>query len=170
MIENGGGAGWTWVVWVGLAATVLVFIILAMSGARRRRRREPESAGGLRPALTDYQREFVRTRVQTYCEEMLSYELRLECIRRGKSEGLLLKVLQDRKLRRVNTMPVLYLNMDGQVWDHKLFHEAVTDATREVLGRDIALDERSPDADAKRECEQWAEGEARRLLEGTPSS
>ncbi len=105
---------------------------------------------------------FVRKRVETYLDEMLCYELRLERNRRGASRAVLQKLLNGKE--EVLAMPVLYLNSDEWRWEQQQLQQAVEAALGE-LGLSVPPDVREPTAQAAHACEQWAAAEAKRLFD-----
>ena len=105
---------------------------------------------------------FVRRRVETYRDEMLRYELRLERHRRRASRAVLEKLLAGQE--EVITMPILYLNSDEWLWNQQQLQEAVALALR-GLDLPILSGIRKPTTQAKRACEQWAATEAKRRFD-----
>ena len=105
---------------------------------------------------------FVQQRVETYRDEMLCYELRLERNRRGASRDVLQKLLAGRE--EVLAMPVLYLNSDEWRWEQQQLQEAVEAALGE-LDLSVPPDVREPTTQAARACEQWAATQAKRLFD-----
>ena len=105
---------------------------------------------------------FVQQRVETYRDEMLCYELRLERNRRGASRAVLQKLLAGRE--EVLAMPVLYLNSDEWRWEQQQLQEAVEVALSE-LDLSVPPDVREPTTQAARACEQWAATQAKRLFD-----
>ena len=105
---------------------------------------------------------FVRRRVETYRDEMLRYELRLERHRRRASRTVLQKLLAGQA--EVIAMPILYLNSDEWRWNQQHLQEAVEVALR-GLDLPILSDIREPTNQAKRACEQWAATEAKRRFD-----
>ena len=105
---------------------------------------------------------FVQQRVETYRDEMLCYELRLERNRRGASRAVLQKLLAGRE--EVLAMPVLYLNSDEWRWEQQQLQEAVKVALSE-LELSVPPDVREPTIQAAHACEQWAETQAKRLFD-----
>jgi len=100
--------------------------------------------------------------VETYLDEMLCYELRLERNRRGASRAVLQKLLNGKE--EVLAMPVLYLNSDEWRWEQQQLQQAVEAALGE-LGLSVPPDVREPTAQAAHACEQWAAAEAKRLFD-----
>ena len=105
---------------------------------------------------------FVRQRVETYRDEMLRYELRLERHRRQASRAVLQKLLAGQE--EVIAMPILYLNSDEWLWNQQQLQEAVELALR-GLDLPVLSDIREPTDQAERACEQWAATEAKRRFD-----
>ncbi|MDE2733551.1 MAG: hypothetical protein OXI72_04100 [Gemmatimonadota bacterium] len=100
--------------------------------------------------------------METYRDEMLCYELRLERNRRGASRDVLQKLLAGRE--EVLAMPVLYLNSDEWRWEQQKLQEAVEVALSE-LDLSVPPDVREPTTQAAHACEQWAATQAKRLFD-----
>ncbi len=131
-----------------------------------RRRRRSASTPTVEPSPPSptfrEQCSFVRQRVETYRDEMLRYELRLERNRRGASRTVLQKLLAGRE--EVLAMPILYLNSEEWLWEQQQLQEAVEYALGE-LGLPVPPDIREPTTQAARACEQWAATKAKRLFD-----
>ncbi len=149
-------------VFVGIAGVLSVGIAVFF-GVVQWTRRSKGKRGILCPretvGLTTDQRLLVQERVERYRDEMLRYEIGLECHRRNASRDLLLKVLAGRG--EVTSMPILYLNSEEWMWEASRLRKAVEFSLRQ-LGLSVPTDRNEPTAQAAHACEDWAVTEAKR--------